>query len=182
MNNYQNICVFCGSSAGNNPVYKRAANELGKFIGIHKKTLYYGCGSTGLMREVAKEAAEYQARVIGVIPRFFTDEVVEQESFVEKIHVDTMDERKVIMAKQSDVFIALPGGFGTLDELFEVLSLIQLELSDTVVFLLNTNEFYTPLISQLDKMQEEGFLRKEHLEILNIANTPEEIFQKLETL
>ena len=184
MNNdkYKNVCVFCGSKSGENPAYKDAANELGSLIGKYEKTLYYGSGSTGLMREVAKSASMYNVRIIGVIPRFFPDEVVEQETFVEKIYIDTMDERKVIMAKQSDVFIALPGGYGTLDELFEILSLNQLELIDTKVFLLNTSQFYTPLIQQLEKMQAEGFMSKEHFQMLQVVETPAEIFAILNSL
>ncbi|MDL2314726.1 TIGR00730 family Rossman fold protein [Bacteroidales bacterium OttesenSCG-928-C19] len=177
MKQYQNICVFCGSKSGTNPVYKEAANELGRLIGKYGKTLYYGSGCTGLMREVAKSASEYNVRIVGVIPRFFPLEVVEQEPFVEKIHIETMDQRKVIMAKESDVFVALPGGYGTLDELFEVLALNQLKLSNTKVFLLNTNQFYSSLIQQLEKMVEEGFMSKEHLQILQIVDTPEEIFE-----
>lgn len=182
MSKYQNICVFCGASAGNNPVYKEAAKRLGKLIGENKKTLYYGSGSTGMMREVAKAASEYNVKIVGVIPRFFTKEVVEQEPFVEKIYIDTMDERKVIMAKESDVFVAIPGGFGTLDELFEILALIQLELYDKPVFLLNTNDFFSPLIQQLKKMLKEGFLAEKHFQLLYIVNEPEELFSKLNTL
>jgi uncharacterized protein (TIGR00730 family) len=167
-----NICVFCGSSPGHNPVYAKAAKELGFAIAFHKHSLIYGGGNVGLMGIVADSVLEKQGRVIGVIPQFLMEKEVGHVGLSSLEIVPSMHERKKRMADLSDVFIAIPGGWGTLEEIAEILTWKQLGLISQPVGVLNTNRFFDPLLQQMNHMVTEGFLRKENVDAIRVSDSP----------
>ena len=167
-----NLCVFCGSSTGSNPIYAEAARDLGKLISKTNSTLVYGGGNIGLMGILADEVLKTYGKVIGVIPDFLVKREVGHRGLTQLEIVSSMHERKKRMADLSDAFIAMPGGWGTLDELAEILTWKQLNLIQTQVGLLNTNSFFDPLIDQMSKMVKEGFLQDVHFKELKIAENP----------
>lgn len=172
-----NVCVFCGSSKGKNPVFADAARELGTLLAKNAHSLVYGGGNVGLMGIVADSVMENSGEVIGIIPQFLLDREVGHSGITRLEVVQSMHQRKQRMADLSQAFIALPGGWGTLEELAEILTWRQLGLVPHPVILLNINNFYTPLIAQLDLMFDEGFVRKEYLSNLKIANSPTEALE-----
>jgi len=155
------ICVFCGSSLGFHPIYKKTAEDLGKMIAEEKLTLVYGGGSIGLMGVLANTVMENGGKVIGVIPRFLYNKEVGLDSVTQLIIVESMHERKQKMAELSNAFIALPGGIGTMEELFEIFTWSQLALIKKPVAILNVNNFFDHILLFIDKMVHEGFLRQE---------------------
>ena len=173
------IVVFCGSSLGYNPIYKEAAIALGNYFTENNIGLVYGGGKIGMMGVLADTILAKNGEVTGVIP-----ELLEKE---EVIHVDVknmnicknMSERKVFMSKLVDGYITLPGGFGTLDELFEVLTLGQLHIEQKPIGLLNVNGFFDATLQQLDKMVEEGYLKKANKELLLIGQNVTELMEKM---
>lgn len=176
------ICVFCGSGTGNNPVYAQHARFLGELIAKSKSTLIYGGGNIGLMGIVADEVLRYGGEVIGVIPTFLYEKEVGHNGINNLEIVQSMHERKKRMADLTDFFVAIPGGWGTLDELAEILTWKQLGLIHQPVGLLNVNGFFDPLISQFQKMTDEGFLRKANLDTLIVAETSEELLTSIGVL
>ena len=156
------VCVYCGSSAGSNPVYAEGAARLGARLATENLTLVYGGGNVGLMGLVADAALAAGGEVIGVIPEQLVGWEVAHQGLTRLEIVATMHERKARMFDLSDAFIALPGGFGTLDEMFEMLTWRQLGLGDKPCAFLDVDGFYTPLIAMLDRMVEERFLREAH--------------------
>lgn len=169
-----NICVFCGSSKGKNPVFAEAARELGTLIAKNSHSLVYGGGNVGLMGIVADSVLSNGGEVFGIIPQFLKDREVAHEGITKLEVVQSMHQRKQRMADLSNAFIALPGGWGTLEEVAEILTWRQLGLIHNPIILLNINNFFGPLISQLNAMLDEGFVRKEYMENLMIASTPQE--------
>jgi len=167
-----NICVFCGSSTGNNPEFKNAARALGAMIAEQNKTLIYGGGNVGLMGAVADAVLENGGRVIGVIPDFLLQREVGHQNLTELIVVESMHERKQKMAKLADAFIALPGGFGTLEEMAEIVTWVQLELVKKPIGLLNIAGYYDNLINQLNVMTTNGFTSHKHRAILKATSNP----------
>jgi len=167
-----NLCVFCGSSTGINPVYAHAARDLGQLISKTNSTLIYGGGNIGLMGILADEVLKTSGKVIGVIPDFLVKREVGHLGLTKLEIVSSMHERKKRMADLSDAFIAMPGGWGTLDELAEILTWKQLNLIQTQVGLLNINSFFDPLIDQMKKMVDEGFLQDTNLKELVVAENP----------
>jgi uncharacterized protein (TIGR00730 family) len=167
-----NVCVFCGSSKGENPVFADAARELGFLLAQNSHSLIYGGGNVGLMGVVADTVMENNGEVIGIIPQFLLDREVGHKEITRLEVVQSMHQRKQRMADLSQAFVALPGGWGTLEEVAEILTWRQLGLIPHPVILLNVNGFYTPLIAQLNLMHEEGFVKKEYLNNLKVANTP----------
>ncbi|MCG8307830.1 MAG: TIGR00730 family Rossman fold protein [Cytophagales bacterium] len=153
------ICVFCGSSMGFHPTYKKAAHELGKHIASENLSLVYGGGSIGLMGVLADAVMKYGGRVVGIIPKFLYEKEVGHDSISELIIVDSMHERKQKMAELSQGFIAMPGGIGTMEELFEIFTWSQLELIKKPVALLNVNGFFEDVLHFLNKMVREGFIK-----------------------
>ena len=156
------VCVYCGSSAGGSPVYAERAAMLGTRLATENLTLVYGGGNVGLMGLVADAALAAGGEVIGVIPEQLVGWEVAHQGLTRLEIVATMHERKARMFDLSDAFIALPGGFGTLDEMFEMLTWRQLGLGDKPCAFLDVDGFYTPLIAMLDRMVEERFLREAH--------------------
>jgi len=166
-----NLCVFCGASSGFHPSYAEAAKAIGKAIAENSHSLVYGGGNIGLMGILADSVLEHQGEVIGVIPDFLLQREVGHRGISRLEVVGSMHERKKRMADLSDAFIALPGGWGTLDELAEILTWKQLGLIHQPVALLNLNGFFDPLITQMRNMVQAGFLRSENLDLLILENT-----------
>ena len=164
----KNMLVFCGSSPGHNPIYQSIAKELGKHLAENNMRLIYGGGNVGLMGLIANACLDNGGEVTGIIPHFLAREVPKLD-VTELIFVETMLERKQLMAQKSDAVIALPGGFGTLDELFEELTARQLGFHKRPIGLLNINNFFGPLLSMMEKMVEEGFLKPENKNLLFVS-------------
>lgn len=158
----KSIAVYCGSNKGKKPVYAQKAAELGRYLAEREIEVIYGAGNVGLMGVVADSVLEAGGKITGVIPHFLRDWEVCHEGLTKLVLVDTMHERKVEMTRLSEGVIILPGGFGTLDELFEIVTLVQLEQEKQAVGLLNVDGFYDHLIAQMDKMTEEGFVNPTH--------------------
>ena len=177
-----NICVFCGSSAGSSPVYAEATKQLAITFAKSNVTLVYGGGNVGLMGILADEVLKHGGRAIGVIPDFLVRREVAHAGLTQLEIVASMHDRKKRMADLADAFIALPGGWGTLDELAEILTWRQLNLITEPIGLLNTNSFFDALITQMKKMSSEGFLKEENLSQLKIGSNPEELFTMLGVL
>ncbi len=158
----KSVCVFCGSSAGSRESYKKAARNLGRLLAQQGITLIYGGSNLGLMTLIADEAMAHGGHVIGVMPTSLIDKEVAHSGLNEFIKVDSMSERKEVMMQMADAFIAMPGGVGTLDEIFEVMSSNQLGLMQKPMGLLNTDQFWNKLLSFLDHTVAEQFVRLEH--------------------
>lgn len=174
-----NVCVFCGSSKGNNPVFELAARELAHRLSHAKCTLVYGGGNIGLMGILADEMLRHGSKVIGVIPDFLMQREVGHLGLTQLEVVSSMHERKKRMADLSNIFIALPGGMGTLDELAEILTWKQLGLIQGSIGLLNTNSYFDCLTQQMQQMVDNGFLNKENLDHLVIAENPSKLLTSL---
>ncbi len=174
-----NICVFCGSSTGNNPLYASAAQTFGKLLAESGHSLIYGGGNIGLMGIVADAVLENHGKVIGVIPSFLAEREVAHQQLTQLEIVGTMHERKMRMAELANAFVALPGGWGTLEELAEILTWKQLGLIQQPVFILNSNQFFNQLLDQMRLMVDEGFLREENLHSLFIAHSPQELISMI---
>ena len=173
------VCVFCGSSMGNDPRYKEAAEQLGEVLAQHDCTLYYGGASVGLMKIIADKMLERGKRVVGIIPKLITDMEIAHEGVTEMIEVDSMSERKLMLISESDAFIAMPGGFGTLDEIFEITVQNQLRISDKPVALYNTLNYYDSMLQFIDHAVSQGFIRKEHRDNIIVSDNPEVLFKEL---
>ena len=173
------IVVFCGSSLGFNPIYKKAAIELGNYFVNNKIGLVYGGGKIGMMGILSDTILAKNGDVIGVIPKLLEKEEVLHNEVEEMIVCKNMSERKVIMSKLVDGYITLPGGFGTLDELFEALTLNQLQIEQKPVGLLNVNGFFDATLLQLNKMVEEGYIKPQNLKLLLVASTVDELLHKM---
>ena len=175
------ICVFCGSSSGENPVYRQHAVELGLLLSKLEIGLVYGGGNVGLMGVLADSVLESGGRVTGIIPQSIADLEVAHLGLTSLQIVDTMHERKHLMGEMSDGFIALPGGFGTLDELSEVLTYNQLRLYDKPVGLLNVNGYFDGLLKFLDHCVEEKFVRPEHRNNIVVSDQVDELVARMKT-
>src|ERR1700742_3717332 len=167
----RNVAVFCASATGVNPVYKDAAEELGRSLARRNIGLVYGGSNVGLMRAVAEAALAANGKVIGVIPEVLVDLEVAHHGITELHITNTMHTRKALIGEKADAFIALPGGFGTFEELFEVLAWHTLKLHAKPILLLNTNGFYDKLLTFLDHCVEEGMLKRKNRELLLVADT-----------
>ncbi|KAI5389092.1 Cytokinin riboside 5'-monophosphate phosphoribohydrolase log1, partial [Lathyrus oleraceus] len=177
---FKRICVFCGSSPGNKSSYKDAAIQLGKELVSRNIDLVYGGGNIGLMGLISQSVYEGGRHVIGIIPRTLMSREICGETVGELKEVADMHERKAEMAKHSDAFIALPGGYGTLEELLEVITWAQLGIHDKPVGLLNVDGFYNSLLSFIDKAVEEGFICPKARHIIVSAPSIKELVKKME--
>lgn len=171
----QSVAVFCGSKNGNDPAYSEAANRLGELLADQSISVVYGGGSAGLMGNVADGALSKNGKVIGIIPKLLVEWEVAHRNLTELIVCDDMHRRKQMIYGRCDAAIILPGGFGTLDELFEVLTWNQLTIHDKQILLLNTNGFYDHLLLHLDKLKNTGFLYEGAYEKLHVFKQPDEI-------
>jgi uncharacterized protein (TIGR00730 family) len=175
----RSVCVYCGSSPGARPEYAAAARELGTLFGRRGLRLIYGGGRVGLMGIVAQSVLDAGGSVTGVIPEALYRTEVAFIELKDLRVVASMHERKAMMTELSNAFIALPGGFGTLDELFEALSWAQLRIHHNPVGLLNVAGFYDPLLATLDVAVREGFLRAPHRHLLISDTDPAHLLDKL---
>jgi uncharacterized protein (TIGR00730 family) len=173
------IAVYCGSNKGTRPEYATAARALGTLLAREKIDLVYGGGMVGLMGIVADAVLKHGGHVIGVIPEKLVIKEVVHETLPDLRVVKDMHERKALMAELADGFIALPGGYGTFEELFEVLAWAQLGWHPKPFGLLNVADFYTPLLTFLDHTREEGFIRPQHRKLVLVADEAEGLLQQL---
>lgn len=174
-----NICVFCGSGDGDLPVFRSAAEEFGTLLSKKGHGLIYGGADIGLMGAIADSVLAQGGKVTGIIPTFLFEKEIAHRGISELITVKSMHERKMRMAMLADAFTALPGGWGTLEELAEILTWKQLHLIEKPVAILNVNGFFDPLIAMMKSMVEHHFLSKEHLDKLIIANSVQELSDAL---
>uniref|UniRef100_UPI001CC71DF6 LOG family protein n=1 Tax=Chitinimonas arctica TaxID=2594795 RepID=UPI001CC71DF6 len=168
----KNICVFCGSAFGNRPLYRDIAIELGRTLVEQDLGLVWGGGKVGLMGTVADTVLAGGGHTVGVIPGFMVEKELAHTGSSELIEVDSMHTRKAVMAERADGFIALPGGFGTLDELFEILTWGQLHIHGKPVGLLNVDGYFDSLLSWIDHAAKEGFVRPSNMNLFKVADTP----------
>ncbi len=174
------ICVFTGSSPGTRPEYADAARVLGRLLVERGYGLVYGGGNVGLMAVVADAVLERRGEVIGVIPELLVDKELAHRGLSELRIVKSMHERKAVMAELSDGFMGLPGGIGTMEEFFEVLSWTQLGLHDKPCGLLNVRGYYQHLIRFLDHAMGQGFLKPKHRSLLIVEEEPQRLFDRFE--
>ncbi|KAI8553953.1 hypothetical protein RHMOL_Rhmol05G0057100 [Rhododendron molle] len=177
---FKTVCVFCGSSTGKRTCYRDAAVELGQELVSRGLDLVYGGGSIGLMGLVSKAVHLGGGHVLGIIPRTLMSKELTGETVGEVKAVADMHERKAEMARHSDCFIALPGGYGTLEELLEVITWAQLGIHDKPVGLLNVDGYYNSLLTFIDKAVDDGFIKPSQRHIFVSAPNPKELVQKLE--
>jgi uncharacterized protein (TIGR00730 family) len=175
----RNVAVFCASADGANPVYRAAAVELGRTLAQRNIGVVYGGAKVGLMQAVAESALAAGGRVVGVIPTVLVDLEVAHHGLTELHVTDTMHSRKALIGERSDAFIALPGGFGTLEELFEVLAWQTLKIHAKPILLLNTNGFYDKLLEFLDHCVAQEMLTREKRDIILLAETVEDAMRTL---
>ena len=176
----ESVCVFCGSRTGG-PLYEAAAHDLGVFLGRRGRTLVYGGGNIGLMGVLADGALSAGGKVIGVIPASLLERELGHQGITELRVVRTMHERKALMADLSQGFLALPGGFGTLDELCEILTWAQLGLHAKPVGLLNVNGYFDSFLAFLNRGVEDGFLAAIDQDLLMVEERPEPLLDRLLT-
>jgi uncharacterized protein (TIGR00730 family) len=174
------VCVFCGSSTGADPVYADEARRLVRALAARGAGLVFGGGSVGLMGVIADEALAAGAEVIGVIPHGLVVREVAHRGLRDQRVVPTMHARKALMAELADAFVALPGGFGTLEELFEVLTWAQLGIHHKPIGLLNTRGYFDPLLAFVDRAIAAGFVRLEYRRFLVVAESPDAVLDALE--
>ncbi len=176
----KSIVVFCGSSSGNDPEFQVLAKELGSAIASREARLIYGGAKVGLMGCIADAALAKGAEVIGILPRFLSIKEVAHGHLTQLLIVENMHERKTKMFELGDAFIAMPGGFGTLEELFEVVTWAQLGLHQKPIGILNVNGFYDPLIAQLDHMVSKGLLKQGNRDLIMIDGSVDGLLAKME--
>ncbi|HEX8426645.1 TIGR00730 family Rossman fold protein [Hymenobacter sp.] len=175
----KSVAVYCGSSSGTNEMYTQQAYEMGRVLAERNMTLVYGGGRVGLMGTVADSILQHGGKAIGVIPDFLVAKEVEHKGLTELHIVKTMHERKLLMADLAEGFVAMPGGYGTLEELFEVLTWGQLGLHRKAIAILNVEGYYDHLLRALDHMADQGLLRIENRHQLLSDPTPNGILDKM---
>ncbi|MBL7725838.1 MAG: TIGR00730 family Rossman fold protein [Chitinophagaceae bacterium] len=175
----QSLAVFCGSKNGNNPLFVKQATELGKLMAENNITLVYGGGSAGIMGTIADSVMENGGKVTGIIPKLLLEWEVQHRGITELIICDDMHVRKRKLYSLCDAALILPGGFGTLDELFEIVTWNQLTIHDKHIYILNSGGFYDHLIQHIDKMKEEGFLYEEAIKRITVIDDPSALLQFL---
>lgn len=173
------VCVYCGSRAGATAQFAAAASEVGRWIGGHGGQLVYGGGNSGLMGVVATATLDAGGRVVGVIPRALVEKEFAKRDCTELHIVDSMHERKRLMAERADAFLALPGGIGTFEELFEVWTWRQLRYHDKPIGLLNADGYFDPLLAFLRSSVEHGFMDDRQMGLLRIGGQAPALLQEL---
>jgi len=175
----RNVCVFCGSSNGTHPGYVQAAQQVGQLLSQRKIGLVYGGADVGLMGQMADACLNKGGRVVGVIPKTLVAKEIAHRGLTELHVVESMHERKALIADLADAFIALPGGYGTWDEFCEVLTWSQLGLHRKACALLNVNGYYDSLLAMAARATEDGFLRDVHRDLLLSDNDPGRLLDRL---
>jgi len=176
----KSIAVYCGSSAGINGIYRAETEKLGVMLASRGIEVVFGGGKVGLMGYLADAVLNSGGRVFGIIPGFLHVKEVAHDGLTEMITVDSMHERKKLIYDMSDAFIALPGGFGTLDELFEMLTWGQLGLHQKPVGILNVNDYFNPILEGIGNMVGEGFLKIENQDMIQVSDRAEELLNMME--
>lgn len=174
------VCVFCGSQAGRRSEYEQAARELARVLLTHDVGVVYGGGHVGMMGAVADAMLAGGGRVVGVIPEHLMRPEVAHQDLTELLVVDTMHARKRLMAERSDAFIVLPGGYGTLEEMFEMVTWLQLRLHAKPVGVVNVGGFFDHLLRFLEHCAAEGFIRRTDWDLLIVEDSPALLFERLE--
>jgi uncharacterized protein (TIGR00730 family) len=177
----RSVCVFCGSNSGTSPDYALEAVALGRELASREIELVYGGGNIGLMGTIADAVLKAGGRVTGVIPQLLADKELAHPGLTELAVVNTMHERKALMAERSDAFIAMPGGIGTYEEFFEMLTWTQLKIHQKPCGLLNVRRYWSPLLAMLDHSVNEGFLKPKHRENVLLAETIPALLSELES-
>jgi uncharacterized protein (TIGR00730 family) len=175
------ICVFCGSNTGLNPVYLQTAQKVGEFFAENNIELVYGGGRVGLMGKVADSVMQNGGKVVGIIPEALATREIAHAGLTELIVVDSMHERKAMMAELSDGFIALPGGFGTFEELCEIITWAQLGIHQKACGILNIEGFYDNLIALFDHSTSQNFIRPEYRSLVIVDENIENLYSKMKT-
>ncbi|MEW4452230.1 TIGR00730 family Rossman fold protein [Bremerella sp. JC817] len=175
----KNLCVFCGSASGSRPVFVEVAQQLGRLLAEQNIHLVYGGGKVGIMGAIADAALAAGGEVTGVIPGALVDRELAHHDVTNLIVVDSMHQRKAKMADLADGFLALPGGYGTLEELFEVITWAQLGFHTKPCGLLNVDGFFDPLLTMLDEATDEGFMSEENRQLLLTSHDPAEVLRLL---
>ena len=179
MRKLDSICVFCGSSEGNDNKIINVASQLGEALAKNNITLVYGAAKIGIMGLIAKSALESKGKVIGIIPEFLKLKEVVHLGLTELITTQNMHDRKLLMQNKSDGFITMPGGMGTMEELFEIITWLQLGLHSKPIGLLNVNHYYDDLMLMLEKMVKKGFLSMENFELLIVDDQIDNLLLKM---
>lgn len=179
MGNLNSLAVYCGSNLGEDPLFLKRAIELGHLLAQKRIRLIYGGGSIGLMGTIADTMLENKGDVVGIIPQFLKNLEVEHQGLTELIVTEDMPTRRQKMMEMADGFIILPGGIGTFEEFFEAFSASQLKLHKKPIGLLNINDFYTPLLTFLEKVIAQKFMPKENLTLITTASTPSELLTRM---
>lgn len=177
----RSLCVFCGAAFGARPAYIEAAEALGRYLAAHEIELVWGGGQVGLMGTLADAVIGGGGQTYGIIPRFMVQRELAHPAATTMVAVDSMHERKAAMAARADGFVALPGGFGTLDELFEVITWAQLHIHAKPVGLLNVDGFFDPLLTMMRHLVGEGFVPRAHVDMLHVALTPEALLTAMQS-
>src|SRR5262245_16367550 len=176
------ICVFMGSRTGVRPEYERAAREFGRILVERNYELVYGGGNVGLMAVIADTVLQHHGHVIGVIPEAFVEKEVAHRGLPDLRVVRSMHERKALMAELSDGFVGLPGGIGTMEEFFEVLSWAQIGIHDKPCGLLDVCGYYRPIVQFMDSAVTEGFLKPAHRSLLIVEEKPQALLDRFESI
>jgi uncharacterized protein (TIGR00730 family) len=177
--NIESVAVFCGSHSGNNPIFSQHVKELGKLLCMLKIKIVYGGGQKGLMGELADTILEQEGQIMGIIPELLIEWELQHKGLTELAIVPDMHTRKKMIYDRCDAVIVLPGGFGTMDELFEILTWNQLKIHNKKIYILNSDGFYNHLQKFIGSMQKEGFLQDELLSLIYFCNSPIELFNKI---
>jgi uncharacterized protein (TIGR00730 family) len=175
MRQFKSVAVFCGSKSGGNQLFTQHSEELGKILASHQITLIYGGGNIGLMGKIADAVLESGGRVTGIMPESLAEREIHHNGITELLIVDTMHTRKRLLYEKCDAAIILPGGYGTMDEVFEMLTWNQLSIHDKKIFIMNTAGFYDQLISHIHKMHDEGFLYGHPYDTIVVLNEPQQL-------
>jgi hypothetical protein len=175
----RSVCVFCGASAGNKTTYRLAAETLGRELVGRGIRLVYGAGSVGLMGTLARTVHDRGGEVLGVIPEPLTAREVAGDVIGDTVVVQTMHERKALMARESDAFIAMPGGFGTMDELFEAITWGQIGIHRKPIGLFNVNGYFDSVLQWIDFAVKEGFIRPQHRQLFLVGDDPSSLLERL---
>lgn len=176
----KSICVFCGSSKGHSSFYADVASELGKAFAKRSIQLVYGAGNVGLMGVIADALLDEGGEVLGVIPNFLKEKEVCHTELTELVVTETMHQRKWVMEERSDAVIVMPGGFGTMDEFFEILTWKQLRLHAKPIGILNVDGYFDHLLAMVRHMVKEGFVRESNLELFTVSDSIEELLEKMQ--
>jgi hypothetical protein len=176
---FKSICVFCGSKRGHDPIYAEIAEYVGRYLARNGVKVVYGGGQVGLMGVLADAVLDEGGEIIGVIPAILAEREVAHQGVVDMRILATMQARKALMVEISDAFICLPGGYGTLDELYEALTLRQLSLHTGPCGLLNTKGFFDPVLTMVAHAYDEGFLGDRHKQLVVAADTLPELLERM---